>query len=164
MLGVYQIRLWDGDRVVGQSSFRVEEYKKPEFEVTVEAPKEPVSLGEMVNATVKAKYYFGAPVTSAKVKIKVLRTSYSSTWYPRGQWDWFYGRGYWWFAGNYAWYPGWSEWGCARPIPVWWRRGHWEQPEIVLETEGAIGPDGIVKVAIDTAPAKELHGDQDHKY
>ena len=80
------------------SSFRVEEYKKPEYEVQVEAPKEPVMLGEQVLATIKAKYYFGAPVTNAKVKYKVTRSSYSSTWYPTGNWDWFYGRGYWWFA------------------------------------------------------------------
>ena len=33
-----------------------------------------------------------------------------------------------------------------------------------MENEVAIGPDGTVKIAIDTLPAKELHGDQDHKY
>src|SRR5262249_13081352 len=41
---------------VGNSSFRVEEYKKPEFEVKVEAPKEPVQLGETINASIEAKY------------------------------------------------------------------------------------------------------------
>ena len=40
----------------------------------------------------------------------------------------------------------------------------WEPPEVVLENEVEIGPDGTVKVPIDTSPAKELHGDQDHKY
>ena len=34
--------------------------------MTVEAPKEPVQLGETVTATIQAKYYFGAPVTSAR--------------------------------------------------------------------------------------------------
>src|SRR5262249_35477942 len=62
MLGVYSIQI----PKLGGSSFRVEEYKKPEFEVQVEAPKEPVRLGEAVVATVQAKYYFGAPVTHAK--------------------------------------------------------------------------------------------------
>ncbi len=154
-----------GINVVGKGggSFRVEEYKKPEFEVTVDAPKEPVSLGEKVGATIKAKYYFGAPVTKAKVKYKVLRQSHSDTWYPRAAWDWFYGRGYWWFAADYAWYPGWANWGCRRPVPVWW--GHApEQPEVVLENEVEIGQDGTVKVVLDTLPAKELHGNQDHKY
>jgi uncharacterized protein YfaS (alpha-2-macroglobulin family) len=158
-LGVY------GVQVVGHggSSFRVEEYKKPEFEVTVDAPTEPVALGERVGATVKAKYYFGAPVTKAKVKYKVLRTSHSDAWYPHGVWDWFYGRGYWWFAADYLWYPGWLDWGCRRPIPFWFGQAH-EQPEVVLENEVEIGADGTVKVVLDTLPAKELHGNQDHKY
>jgi uncharacterized protein YfaS (alpha-2-macroglobulin family) len=159
MLGVYRIQIVN----LGGSSFRVEEYKKPEFEVQVEAPKEPVSLGEQVVATIQAKYYFGAPVTNAKVKYKVLRTSYSSMWYPRGAWDWFYGSGYWWFASDYSWYPGWLEWGCKRPIPIWWGRSYMP-PEVVLENELPIGPDGTVKVPIDTLPAKELHGNQDHQY
>jgi uncharacterized protein YfaS (alpha-2-macroglobulin family) len=159
MLGVYGLTIKDH----GGGNFRVEEYKKPEYEVQVEAPKEPVRLGEPIVATIKAKYYFGAPVTRAKVKYKVTRTSYSDTWYPVGAWDWFYGRGYWWFASDYAWYPGWGSWGCKRPIPVWWH--HWQgPPEVVLENEVPIGPDGTVKVTIDTALAKALHGNQDHQY
>jgi len=35
-----------------------------------------------VTATIEAKYYFGAPVTSAMVKYKVMRTSHSTRWYP----------------------------------------------------------------------------------
>src|SRR5262249_195253 len=113
MLGAYGVSIDN----LGGGSFRVEEYKKPEFEVGVESPSEPAALGETVVATVKAKYYFGAPVTQAKVKFKVLRSGYVTTWYPRGDWDWFYGGGYWWFTGDYAWYPGWGEWGCKRPVP-----------------------------------------------
>src|SRR5438132_10533976 len=78
--------------------------------------------------------------------------------------DWLYGRGYWWFASDYAWYPGWREWGCARPVPPWWGPGGYRPPEVVIENEVEIGPDGTVPVAIDTKPAKELHGDQDHQY
>src|SRR5205807_928154 len=103
------------------------------------------------------------PVVRAKVKYKVTRASHSSDWHPAGTWDWLYGRGYWWFAANYTWYPGWAEWGCMRPVPPWWRGG-WNPPEVVLENEVEIGPDGVVKVPIDTSIAKALHGDQDHKY
>ncbi len=163
-LGVYGVQLVDAaNRVIGGGSFRVEEYKKPEFEVTVEAPKEPVRLGEKITATIKAKYYFGAPVTNAKVKYKVTRTNHTATWYPHGAWDWFYGPGYWWFAANYVWYPGWNEWGMRRPTPIWWSHST-PPPEVVSENEVEVGPDGTVPVVIDTAPAKELHGDQDHKY
>lgn len=164
-LGVYAIQIFDaaGKIYQGSGNFRVEEYKKPEFEVTVEAPKEPVRLGEKIKATIKAKYYFGAPVVRAKVKYKVLRTSYDEHWYPRGDWDWFYGRGYWWFAADYPWYPGWRDWGCQRPVHVWRRRGQ-QPPEVVLENEVEIGADGTVEVPIDTTAAKELYGDTDHKY
>jgi uncharacterized protein YfaS (alpha-2-macroglobulin family) len=165
-LGVYAIQVFDasGKTYHGGGSFRVEEYKKPEFEVAIEAPKEPVRLGEKIKAAVKAKYYFGAPVVRAKVKYKVLRTSYEERWYPSGAWDWLYGRGYWWFAADYPWYPGWNEWGCRRPVPAWWPGRGQEQPEVVLENEVEIGANGIVEIPIDTAAAKELHGDSDHKY
>ncbi len=147
----------------GGGSFRVEEYKKPEFEVKVEAPQEPVALGDKITATIKANYYFGGAVTKAKVKYKVLRTNHSSTWYPSASWDWFYGRGYWWFASDYDWYPGWRRWGCARPYPIWWGRAA-EPPEVVIERETEIGEDGTVAVEIDTSLAKAVHGDTDHSY
>ncbi|MFO0926728.1 MAG: MG2 domain-containing protein [Gemmataceae bacterium] len=160
-LGVYSIQVGDQWNV-GQ--FRLEEYKKPEFEVKVEAPKEPVKLGDKIEATIQAKYYFGAPVVNAKVKYKVLRTQHTTTWYPAGLWDWFYGPGYWWFASDYDWYPGWRVWGCVRPVPPWWGFRRHEPPEVVLENEVPIGPDGTVKVTIDTTAAKELHGDEDHAF
>ena len=53
---------------LGTSRFRVEEYKRPEFEVTVSAPTEAKRPGETVAARINAKYYFGAPVPNAKVK------------------------------------------------------------------------------------------------
>ena len=158
-LGVYQLYLEN----YGGGSFRVEEYKKPEFEVTIAAPEEPVQLGEKITATINAKYYFGAPVTNARVKYKVLRTSHDSRWLPPGEWDWFYGRGYWWFGYDYDWYPGWKHWGCRAPIAWWWPRAN-DPPEIVAEAEVDISEDGTVKVEIDTALAKEIHSDQDHRY
>ncbi len=159
-LGQYQIQAGGYN---GQGSFRVEEYKKPEFEVKVEAPTEPVMLGEKIAATVTAKYYFGAPVVKAKVKYTVTRTDHDARWFPIAPWDWFYGSGYWWFAGDYAWYPGWRSWGCMRPHPFWWPVNR-TPPEIVAEGEAAIGADGKYKINIDTALAKELHGDTDHRY
>lgn len=158
-LGVYQLQVSG----INGISFRVEEYKKPEFEVRVEAPKEPVQLGDKITATLEAKYYFGAPVTEAKVKYKVLRSKHSADWFPIGRWDWLYGRGYWWFGYDYDWYPGFARWGCFRPSPWWWHRAP-EPPEVVAEREVEIGPDGKLKIEIDTTLAKELHGDQDHRY
>jgi len=159
-LGNYQLYI----EHFGGGSFRVEEYKKPEFEVTVDAPSEPVMLGEKTTAKISANYYFGAPVTEAKVKYKVLRSEHSADWYPIGLWDWFYEPGYWWFAYDYTWYPGWREWGCPRPVPFWWGWRPQPQPELVAEVEVPIGEDGTVNVEIDTAIAKELMGDVDHRY
>ncbi len=164
-LGVYRIVVIQDPRkfIQQNGNFRVEEYKKPEYEVTVDAPTKPVMLGEKVKATIKAKYYFGSPVTQAKVHYKVARTSYTETWYPIAPWDWFYGKGYWWFAYDYDWYPGFIEWGCRRPSPWWFGRGY-QPPEIVADVEAPIGADGTVSVDIDTAVAEAVHGDQDHKY
>mgnify|MGYP006286702607 CR=1 FL=1 len=148
---------------VGSGWFRVEEYKKPEFEVKVKAPSEPVMLGEKITAVISAEYYFGAPVTDARVKYKITRTGRSVEWYPPAEWDWFYGRGYWWFAFNYDWYPGWRLWGCPRPCPFWRCSGR-EQPEIVAQGEAETDAEGKVKLEIDTAIVKELRGDTDHSY
>ncbi len=162
-LGVYRISHGHSS-VYGGQTFRVEEYKKPEFEVKVEAPVEPVMLGEKITATIKAAYYFGAPVTEATVAYKVLRSEHDGRWYPSFYWDWFYGPGYWWYAYDYPWYPGWETWGCLRPIWQWWPHWPQQQPEIVAEGEVKIGKDGTVKISIDTALAKLIHGDSDHRY
>ncbi|HEY2837750.1 MAG TPA: MG2 domain-containing protein, partial [Pirellulales bacterium] len=158
-LGVYQLFFKDH----GGGNFRVEEYKKPEFEVTVEAPKKPIMLGEKIQAKVSAKYYFGSPVTEAKVHYKVTRSAYDEPWFPVGAWDWFYGPGYWWFAYDCDWFPGWKDWGCARPAPFWWPR-RMNPPEIVAEAEVPIGADGSISIDVDTTLAKEIHGNEDHKY
>jgi uncharacterized protein YfaS (alpha-2-macroglobulin family)/tetratricopeptide (TPR) repeat protein len=159
-LGAYSVALVN---IGGAGSFRVEEYKKPEFEVSIDAPAEPMRLGERISGTIKAKYYFGAPVTKATMKYKVTRTSYESEWYPYWRWDWFYGPGFWWYASDYLWYPGWREWGCYRPRPIWWPATR-TPPELVIENEAPIGEDGTLKVAIDTTLAKVIHGDEDHRY
>lgn len=168
-LGVYSInvRSEENQQVVatGGNTFRVEEYKKPEFEVSIEAPKEPVMLGEKITAKVQAKYYFGSPVTNATVKYKVLRTNHSQSWYPWAPWDWCYGPGYWWFAYDYHWYPGYESWaGCMRPYPFWWPQASNDPPEVVAEQEVPINADGTIDIEIDTEVAKELHGNTDHSY
>ncbi len=145
--------------VLGSGNFRVEEYKKPEYEVTIDAPSEAITLGEKFSATIKANYYFGAPVTNASVKYTVKRTNTADTWFPNHGWDWFYGEGHWWWGYNYRWYPGWSRW-CLQPVG-WF---HSNPPEIILENTVPIGNDGTVKIEIDSLIAKERFGDTDHRY
>ena len=162
-LGVCQLLLKCNDSYLGSGSFRVEEYKKPEFEVKVTAPDEPAMLGEKIPVKVEAKYYFGAPVTKAKATFKINRFSHRANWYPMGRWDWFYGRGYWWFAYDYIWYPGWHDWGCRRPIMWWWPSSP-TPPELVADSQLELKPDGTATIMIDTALAKAMHADTDHRY
>ena len=149
--------------VIGTGSFRVEEYRKPEFEVTINAPDEPVKLGDNFSASVSARYYFGAPVTGAKLRYKVERTKKDSRWYPETRWDWLYSPGHWWFTPDSAWYPGWKDWGCFRPVPPWmgWSP---DPPEIVAEGNASIGEDGTFQLKIGTQAALQQHSDSDHSY
>jgi uncharacterized protein YfaS (alpha-2-macroglobulin family) len=162
-LGVYRISHGSGF-VYGGNTFRVEEYKKPEFEVKVDAPAEPVKLGEKIPVVIKANYYFGSPVSSATVKYKVYRSETDDRWYPSFYWDWFYGPGYWWYGYDYTWYPGWAGWGCKRPIWSWWPRHSNLQPEIVADGEVKIDEDGTIRIEIDTGLTKLIHPDTDHRY
>jgi len=163
-LGTYSFEVYTQNKQRHRAgSFRVEEYKKPEFEVVIDAPTKPVMLGEKVEATIKADYYFGEPVAQAKVKYKITRTSHSKQWYAPMEWDWFYGNGYWWFSYDYNWYPNFRSWGCIRPFPWWGHRPN-PQPEVIADAEVEIGQDGTVKIEIDTAVAKAMHSNTDHKY
>ena len=167
-LGLYSIQfVWKrtlkDDEHLGQHQFRVEEYKKPEFEVKVEAPNKPVALGDSFEVKVKADYYFGGPVKQGKVKYKVQRSAHTDRWFPVGHWDWLLGSGYGWRANYYDWYPGARNWCfCIPRYP--WVRWHSDPPELVAEGEAALKEDGTLSVKIDTALAKELHGDEDHRY
>lgn len=166
MLGSYGLvvcRIDAQKTVLGQGSFRVEEYRKPEFQVTVEAPDTPVKLGERIQAKIRADYYFGAPVAEAKIHYKVERTKRDHRWYPTAAWDWLYAPGYWWFAPDYDWYPGWNRWGCFGPIPPW-RGWQPDPPEIVAEGDADIQENGTFAIDIDTAPALRDHSDSDHNY
>ncbi|MDR0870903.1 MAG: alpha-2-macroglobulin [Planctomycetaceae bacterium] len=163
-LGNYNIQVFNANRNFnGSQNFRVEEYRKPEYEVSVDAPKEPVKLGDKITATIKANYYFGSPVAEAKVKYKVMRTKADTAWYPYCRWDWFYGNGYGWLAYDAVYLPGWSKWGCCRPLPPWFpiQQG---PPELVAEVETDIKPDGTVDVNIDTAVAQALFPNDSQRY
>jgi uncharacterized protein YfaS (alpha-2-macroglobulin family) len=153
-------------RFHGTLFFRVEEYKKPEFEVLVDLPEEPPMLGDKIAVGVRARYYFGGPVNEGQVSVKVLRYDHEELWWPLRDWDWFYGNGYGWLGEDYPWYPGWSRWGRGCPAPLWlesWRFSN-EPPEVVLQLERPLAADGTLQVEIDSALVKELLGDRDHRY
>jgi hypothetical protein len=75
-LGYYNIHI---DGVDGGGSFYVEEYKKPEYQVTVKPAVARVLQGSSIQATIEAKYFFGEPVAGAKVTY-VVHTAQHYWW------------------------------------------------------------------------------------
>jgi uncharacterized protein YfaS (alpha-2-macroglobulin family) len=68
----------------GATSFNVEEYKRPKFQVALEAPKEAAKLDGAVVVTGKATAYTGAAIGGAKVAWRVER----AVQLPRWCWWW----------------------------------------------------------------------------
>jgi tetratricopeptide (TPR) repeat protein len=68
----------------GGTIFAVEEYKRPKFQVALEAPKEAAKLDGAVVVTGKATAYTGAAIGGAKVKWRVER----GVQLPRWCWWW----------------------------------------------------------------------------
>ncbi len=97
-LGEYHIAFWDPGRkhrIGGATLFRLEEYKLPEFKVTVQTPtedgrKKAFRLGEPVEVTVQADYYFGGPVAAAGVEVLVHQNPCWQGWREPRNYPWFY--------------------------------------------------------------------------
>ena len=70
------------DQVPGNGWINVEEYKRPKFQVTLDAPKAAPRLGGEVEVQGHAMAYTGATIGGAKVRYRVVReTRYSDWWY-----------------------------------------------------------------------------------
>jgi uncharacterized protein YfaS (alpha-2-macroglobulin family) len=83
-----QMTLQVEGRAQGVGYFRVEEYKRPKFEVTLDAPKTAAKLNEKVTLTGHAMNYTGAAVDGAAVKYRVVREVRMPWWWGwwRGGW------------------------------------------------------------------------------
>jgi uncharacterized protein YfaS (alpha-2-macroglobulin family) len=95
-LGVYEINFRDGNDDVGNAElFRLEEYKLPEFKVEVHTPEENghkklFRLGDTIDATIDASYYYGGPVANAKVEAVVYSRPYTHWWFRPRDYAWYY--------------------------------------------------------------------------
>jgi uncharacterized protein YfaS (alpha-2-macroglobulin family) len=78
-LGYYSIQLKNNGEWAGYGNFVVEEYKKPEYQVTVKPATQRILQGNSLQATIEARYFFGEPVAGAKVKY-VVHTSQHYWW------------------------------------------------------------------------------------
>jgi alpha-2-macroglobulin len=60
--------------------FKVEEYHKPDYQVTVTADASHAVDGRMVNFTVEGQYFFGEPVADAAVTIRIYQLGSGYDW------------------------------------------------------------------------------------
>ncbi|MGE4565544.1 MAG: MG2 domain-containing protein, partial [Victivallaceae bacterium] len=145
-LGVYRVLVRDGHLTYGNAVFRVEEFVKPEYKVTLDTPAAPVKAGSAVECAIRADYYFGGPVADAAVKISVTRSAHYNAPFFYGPWRWLYGDWYW--RCSTAWkFGGMPPGGQVR--------------ELVLRTEGKTDAGGKFKLRIDTATLAARYGESD---
>jgi uncharacterized protein YfaS (alpha-2-macroglobulin family) len=97
-LGEYRVTFWDQGRKRGIGSatlFRLEEYKLPEFKVSVQTPEEDgrkkaFRLGETVEVNIQADYYFGGGVANASVEVLVYQRPFYHYWQRPRPYPWYY--------------------------------------------------------------------------
>lgn len=97
-LGEYRITFRDKSKntYIGEAQlFRLEEYKLPEFKVSVQTPEEKgqrkiFRVGEQVEASIQADYYFGGAVANASVEVVVYQNPYYFYRPQPREFPWFY--------------------------------------------------------------------------
>ncbi|MDL2297035.1 hypothetical protein LJC68_03620 [Bacteroidales bacterium OttesenSCG-928-B11] len=81
-------RRWHSWRRYDGHSVRVEEYKRPQFEVIFEDPEKVYALGDTVEVTVKAIAFAGYPLADAEIRYHVSYTNdYQNIHYDNGKLD-----------------------------------------------------------------------------
>lgn len=144
-LGQYTVQFWTKDRgewIGNAALFRLEEYKLPEYEVTVSTPKVNgkrliYQVGDTVEAQISAQYYFGAPVANAEVEVVIYQRPYWHSWQPPRDFGWLHDdRG-------------------GRPWRNWYGRGNEIRRE-KIKTDDA----GLASISFDTP----LHDGQNYEY
>lgn len=76
VLGEYRVQTNGGSAIL-----RVEEYKRPTFEVAVHSPEAGAVLNSPVTVKGKADYYFGMPVSEGRVSWRVVRKPQWPVWW-----------------------------------------------------------------------------------
>lgn len=132
-LGEYRLTV---SSAYGEGHFRVEEYRKPEFEVCIDTPTNSPILGDVVRVPVRARYYFGEPVRKGKARIRVVRQSRADDWVRPLPWYWLYGKG--------------------MPSPA--------KRETLFTRTMALDENGVAWVTIDTSLVKRFYGMDDAEY
>ena len=79
-LGQYRIVATAGAASASEY-FEIQEYKKPEYKVTVTTPKKFVEAGQKTKFSIEARYFFGEPVKEADVTYYIYRSRYYPWWW-----------------------------------------------------------------------------------
>ncbi len=133
-IGFYTIQTYFDGKVIGSGNFTVNQYKKPEYNVSLEAEKTRYNGDEVLKATVSADYYFGNPVTDGEVTYSI----YKSTFYKP-----------WWSFSSYSW---WYDINSVRGI------NRWYDDEMLYEGKGQLNDEGKFEIEY------ELNEDFQHTY
>ncbi|MDQ3194422.1 MAG: MG2 domain-containing protein, partial [Bacteroidota bacterium] len=72
------------------SGFTVEQYKKPEYKVTVITDKGQYYGKDNMHADIEAKYYFGSFVAEADVEYNIYKVRYYKPWWMFSEYAWWY--------------------------------------------------------------------------
>jgi uncharacterized protein YfaS (alpha-2-macroglobulin family) len=86
VLGYYWINAELADQSFGVS-FQVAEYRRPEFQVSVETDRDAYVHGDEIAVSAVATYFFGGPVAEAQVHWSVLSRDYFFPWQGKGYYD-----------------------------------------------------------------------------
>ncbi len=77
-----------GSSLGGSQTVRVEEYKRPTFEVKLKDPEAVLRLNKPATLIGEARYYFGLPVTAGSVRWRVTREPVYPWWWDWDWWGW----------------------------------------------------------------------------
>ncbi|MEK7483506.1 MAG: alpha-2-macroglobulin family protein, partial [Planctomycetota bacterium] len=93
-LGTYNIIAQiDGNTVYQENysypHFNVEEYKKPEFLVSVAPVTEQATFGEEIKAKIHGEYYFGGPVVGGTVNYTIYVSPHYTSYNRREEYSWY---------------------------------------------------------------------------
>jgi uncharacterized protein YfaS (alpha-2-macroglobulin family) len=88
----------NGIEATNSAGFSVEEYRKPDFQVSVQPAQPAVIAGDRLNATVQTSYYFGGPVANMTTTLTLRSQPYYYYWtdpdtgetysFNDVEWDW----------------------------------------------------------------------------
>lgn len=89
-LGTYYIQTQIDQKHIYTATFEVEQYKKPEYKVSVNLDKSQYYGKDVMKGSVQADYYFGSPVVDADVEYNVFKMRYYKPWWRFSDWAWWY--------------------------------------------------------------------------